>query len=160
MPSTRTLNVTLAGDRDIVLTRVFDAPRALVFKAFTDPALISQWWGRRNHATTVDKMELAPGGGWRFIERDGDGNEFGFRGVYREIQAPVRLVYTFEYDGMPGYISLEVIVLEEHDGVTTATNTVAFHTTEDRDGMIASGMEGGATESMDRLAELLGTMAH
>jgi uncharacterized protein YndB with AHSA1/START domain len=130
-----------------------------VFKAFTDPALIPKWWGPRSHTTTVDRMDVKPGGTWRFVSRDAEGNEFAFHGVYREIEAPERLAYTFEWEGMPGYVSLELVTLEERDGKTTVTNTVAFHTVEDRDGMLASGMEGGATESMDRLAELLGGMA-
>lgn len=141
------------------MTRVFDAPRTLVFKAFTDPTLIPKWWGPRGHTTTVDKMDVKPGGVWRFVERDADGNENAFHGVYREVAAPERLVYTFEWEGLPGYVSLEMVTLEERDGKTTVTNTVAFHTVEDRDGMLASGMESGATESMDRLAELLRGMA-
>ena len=158
MQKTSTLNITTPNDRDIVLTRVFDAPRALVFKAFTDPTLIPKWWGRRGHTTTVDTMDVRPGGAWRFVERAPDGNEFSFHGIYREIEAPGRLVYTFEFEPMPGYISLEMVKLEEQDGKTTMSNTVAFHTMEDRDGMIASGMESGATDSMDKLAELLASM--
>lgn len=147
------------GQQAVVITRVFDAPRTLVFKAFTDPTLIPKWWGPRSHTTTVDKMDVKPGGIWRCVSRDADGNEFAFRGVYREIEAPERLVYTFEFEGMPGHVSLEMVTLEEHNGKTTVTNTVAFHTVEDRDGMLASGMEGGATESMERLAELLRAMS-
>jgi len=158
MQKTSTLNITTPNDRDIVLTRVFDAPRALVFKAFTDPTLIPKWWGRRGHTTTVDTMDVRPGGAWRFVERAPDGNEFAFHGIYREAAAPARLVYTFEFEGMPGYVSLEMVTLEERGGQTTITNTVAFHTMEDRDGMLASGMEGGATESMDELGELLASM--
>lgn len=147
------------GKQEIIITRVFDAPRARVFKAFTDPDLIPKWWGPRGHTTTVDKMDVKPGGVWRFIERDADGNENAFHGVYREVKAPERLVYTFEWEGMPGYVSLEMVTLEERSGRTTVTNIVAFHTVEDRDGMLASGMEGGATDSMDRMAELLRGMA-
>ena len=158
MNKTGTLKVTTLGERDILLTRDFDAPRALVFKALTDPTLIPKWWGRRGHTTAVDRMDVRPGGAWRFVERAPDGDEFPFRGVYREIAAPGRLVYTFEFEPMPGYVSLEMIMLEEHAGRTTMTNTVAFHTTGDRDGMIDSGMESGASESMDKLADLLASM--
>ena len=159
MTTTGTLKVATLGDRDIVLTRVFEAPRALVFRAFTDPALIPKWWGRHGHTPTVDKMDVRPGGTWRFVSRDAGGNEFAFHGVYREVAAPGRLAYTFEFEGMPGYISLEMVTLEEHAGKTATTDIVAFHTAEDRDGMLASGMEDGATESMDRLARLLAEMA-
>jgi uncharacterized protein YndB with AHSA1/START domain len=151
--------VAAAGAPTIVITRTFDAPRALVFRALTDPALIPHWWGPRRHTTTVDVMDARPGGAWRFVSRDAEGNVFAFRGVYREVVPPARVVYTFEYEGMPGYVSLETVELEERDGRTTVTNTVAFHTVEDRDGMLASGMESGATESMDRLGELLITLS-
>jgi uncharacterized protein YndB with AHSA1/START domain len=137
---------TLTADpakQDIVMTRVFDAPRELVFKTYTDPAHIPHWWGPKNLSTTVERMDVKPGGGWRFVQRDGDGNEYAFHGVYHEVVAPERLVFTFEFEGMPGHVML-------------ATVTFVFQTIEDRDGMLASGMEQGATESMDRLAELLG----
>ena len=147
------------GKQTIVMTRAFDAPRALVFKALTDPKLISSWWGPRSHTTKVITMEPKPGGAWRFVSRDGEGNEFGFHGAYREIVAPERYAYTFEFEGMPGYVSLEVISLDERGGKTTLTNTAYFHTVEDRDGMLATGMESGATDSMDRLEELLATLA-
>jgi uncharacterized protein YndB with AHSA1/START domain len=158
MKATATLKVAKLGERDILLTREFDAPRALVFRALTDPTLIPKWWGRRGHTTAVDRMHVRPGGAWRFIERDSDGKEFPFRGVYREVEAPGRLVYTFEFEPMPGYVSLETVRLEERGGRTSMTNTVAFHTTGDRDGMIDSGMEDGAAESMDKLADLLVSM--
>jgi uncharacterized protein YndB with AHSA1/START domain len=155
-----TLDITAEpGTQTIVMTRVFAAPRALVFKAPTDRDLIPKWWGPRRHKTRVDVMDVRPGGSWRYVSRDAEGNEFAFHGVYREIVAPERLAYTFEFEGMPGYVSLETVTFEEHDGKTKLTNTTRFHTVEDRDGMLESGMESGATESMDRLAELLRTMA-
>ncbi|MBI5283565.1 MAG: SRPBCC family protein [Chloroflexi bacterium] len=146
------------GKQEIIITRTFDAPRELVFRALTDPALIPQWWGPARLTTAVETMDVRPGGIWRFVQHDAEGNEYAFHGIYREVDPPARLVYTFEFEGMPGYVSLEIVTLEEHDGTTTVTNTVAFHTVEDRDGMLESGMEGGATESMDRLAALLATM--
>ncbi len=146
------------GKPVIVITRAFDAPRALVFKAMTDPKLIPNWWGPRTDTTEVVAMDVKPGGAWRFVSHNQEGEEFGFRGVYREIAAPELYSYTFEYEGMPGYVSLETITLEERDGKTTLTNIARFHSVEDRDGMLASGMESGATDTMDRLSELLQTM--
>jgi uncharacterized protein YndB with AHSA1/START domain len=145
------------SDREIVTTRVFDAPRELVFKAYTDPKAISQWWGPRDSTTTVDKMDVKPGGIWRFINKAQDGSEYPFNGVYREIAPPDRLSYTFEWEGLPGHIVLETVTFEEHNGKTTLTTTSLFDSVEDRDGMLSSGMEQGATESMDRLAEYLQT---
>ena len=152
--------VAVPGTREIVITRVFDARRALLFKALTDPNLIPKWWGPRSDTTRVDQMDVKPGGVWRFVSHDAEGNEFAFHGVYREIVPPERLTYTFEFEGMPGHVSLETVTLEDvGGGKTKLTNTTSFHTVEDRDGMIESGMESGATDSMDRMAELLATLA-
>lgn len=145
------------GMHSVVLTRDFNAPRELVFKAFTDPTLIPQWWGPRLYTTSVDKLEVRMGGLWRFVQRGADGSEYGFRGVFHEVKSPERLVYTFEWEGMPGHILLETIELEEHDGKTRVIDSSVFQSVEDRDGMLQSGMEGGATESWERLDELLKT---
>ncbi len=151
-----TPTLTMPSDREITMTRVFDAPRELVFKAYTDPNRIPQWWGLRSSATTVDKMDVRPGGVWRFIQRDTAGNEFGFNGEYREILPPERLVSTFEFEGMPGHIVVDTATFEElPGGKTRLTVTSLFASVEDRDGMLASGMEGGANETWDRLTELL-----
>lgn len=148
--------LTMPSDREIVMTRVFDAPRELVFKAYTDPNLIPQWWGLRTNTTTVDKMDVKPGGAWRFVQRDADGNEDGFRGEYQEIVPPERLVNTFEWEGMPGHIIVDSAIFEAlPDGKTKLTITSRFASVEDRDGMLQSGMESGANETWDRLAELL-----
>lgn len=143
------------GSQEVIITRIFDAPRELVWKALTDPKLIPQWWGPRRYTTTVNKMDVRPGGVWRFVQRDSTGNEYAFNGVYREIVPPKRLVYTFVFEPMPGHESLETVTLEEQNGKTKATNKVLFQTVEDRDGMLKSGMEEGAAESMDRMADLL-----
>jgi uncharacterized protein YndB with AHSA1/START domain len=145
------------SDREIVMTRVFDAPRELVFKAYTDPKAIAQWWGPRDSKTIVDKMDVKPGGIWRFINRAQDGSEYPFNGVYREITPPDRLSYTFEWEGLPGHILLETVAFAEHDGKTTVITTSLFDSVEDRDGMLSSGMESGARESWDRLSEYLHT---
>jgi len=144
------------SERELVTTHTFDAPRELVWKAWTDPKLIPKWWGPRRYSTVVDKMDVRPGGRWRFVQRDAEGNEYGFHGEYREVVPPRRLVGTFEYEGMPGHISVETLVLEELPGGRTrwVTRSV-FDTPEDRDGMLSSGMEDGMRETMDRLAELL-----
>jgi uncharacterized protein YndB with AHSA1/START domain len=146
------------GRQDLVIRRTFDAARERVFKALTDPGSIPKWWGPGSLTTTVDKMEVKPGGLWRFVQRDPEGNEFAFHGVYHESVPPRRLVYTFEWEGMPGHVSLETITLEERDGKTETTDKVVFQSVEDRDGMLKSGMEEGAKESMDRLEALLRTM--
>jgi uncharacterized protein YndB with AHSA1/START domain len=146
------------GKHDILMTREFDAPLDLVFKAFTDPALISNWWGTKNSTTVVDKLEARAGGSWRFIERDADGNEYSFRGVFHEVTAPSRLVQTFEFEGIPGHVLLETITFEEHNGKTLMKDLSVFQSVEDRDGMIQSGMESGAEESWQRLDEILKTL--
>jgi uncharacterized protein YndB with AHSA1/START domain len=140
------------------MERVFDAPRELVFKAYTDPNLIPKWWGPRRYTTTVDKMDVKVGGAWRFVQRDA-GHEYAFNGEYREIAPPERLSYTFEFEGLPGHVLLETVTFEERDGQTKVTVTSRFQSAEDRDGMLHSGMEQGANESQDRLAELLGSRA-
>lgn len=146
------------GKQEVVMTRDFDAPRELVFKAHTDPKLISQWWGRVDSTTTVDKMEVREGGRWRFVEREPGGIDYGFHGVYHAIVSPERIVQTFEFEGLPGHVLLETATFEEHDGKTRLTSQSVFQSVEDRDGMVQSGMEEGAVESMDRLAELLGRL--
>jgi uncharacterized protein YndB with AHSA1/START domain len=133
------------GTHEIVITRSFDGPRDLVFKAFTDPDAVRQWWGQANSETVVDQLEARPGGRWRFVEREAEGNEYGFHGVYHDLQAPERIVYTFEFEGM----------LEDEDGRTLMTDTSVFQSVADRDGMLQSGMETGAAESFDRLDDFL-----
>ena len=146
---------TFPSDREIVMTRIFDVPRELVFKAYTDPNLIPQWWGPRNLTTTVDKMDVRPGGAWRFVQRGPDASEYAFSGMYREIVPPERLVDTFEFEGMPGHVMLETVTFEEQDGKTKLVVTSLFQTVEDREGMLKSGMEEGAAETMDRLEEYM-----
>ena len=153
------LALTLPSECEIVMTRVFDAPRRVVFDAWTKPEHVTHWWGRRGSTLPVCEMDFRPGGAWRFVERGRDGREHAFRGVYREIVPPERLVYTFEFEGMPGHVSVETLTFVEQDGKTTLVNTVRFESVEDRDGMLQSGMEAGATETLDRLAEYLLAMS-
>jgi uncharacterized protein YndB with AHSA1/START domain len=149
------LIVTLPSDTEIKQERMFDAPRELVFRAYTDPEMLAQWWGPNGYTTRVDQLELRPGGKWRFVQHDPDGNEFAFRGEYREVLPPERLVGTFEFEGMPGHIAVEAMTLQEIDGGTKLTALMSFDTQEERDGMIESGMEQGASESLDRFEDLL-----
>jgi len=153
------MTLTLPSDREIVLTRVFDAPRRLVFEALTKPEHVRRWWGWRASTMPVCEMDFRPGGAWRFVQRGPDGKEAAFRGVYREIVPPERIVNTFEFEGLPGHVSVETLTLVERDGKTTLTSTARFDSVEDRDGILRSGMEAGAAETYDRLAEHLGAMA-
>jgi uncharacterized protein YndB with AHSA1/START domain len=138
------------------MSRVFDAPRDLVWKAYTDPELVPEWWGQRKSTTLVDQMEVKTGGVWRYIQKDDEGNEYAFNGVYKEVQAPERLTYTFEFEPLAGHIATDTLTFEEQpDGKTKITARTTFDTLEDLEGMLQSGMEDGATESWDLLEELL-----
>jgi uncharacterized protein YndB with AHSA1/START domain len=147
--------ITTPTDREIHIERVFDAPRDRVFAAYTDPALIPEWWGPRDMTAVVDQMDVRAGGSWRFVVRDADGSETGFRGTYREVTPPERIVQTFEWEGMPGHVSVETATFEDLGDRTRIVTTSIFHTTEERDGMLASGMERGLNETYARFDELL-----
>lgn len=152
-------NLTINREaRELLITRTFDAPPELVFKAMTDPALLAQWWGPRKYATIIDRYELRPGGVWRFINRSADGEDFAFNGVFQEIKPPERLVYTFEYEGTPGHVILETTTLVARGSQTLMTVVDLFKSMEDLDGMIDAGMEEGMNESMEKLDELLEKM--
>jgi uncharacterized protein YndB with AHSA1/START domain len=152
---TNTNFIVVPGKQEVVITRTFDAPREVVFEACTDPKMIPQWWGPRVLTTAIERLDPTPGGLWRFIQRDPDGNEYAFHGVYHEVARPERLVFTFEFEGMPGHVMLETVTFEEQGGGTLLTDQSIYQSVGDRDGMVASGMETGSTESMERLAELL-----
>ena len=151
--------VTTPSEREIVSERVFDASRDRVFAAYTDPQLIPQWWGPRRMTTIVDRMDVRVGGSWRFVSTEPDGPEQAFRGVYREVSPPEMIVQTFEWEGMPGHVIVETATFEDLGERTQVRVVSLFHTTEERDGMLSSGMEGGLSESHDRLAELLAETA-
>jgi uncharacterized protein YndB with AHSA1/START domain len=154
---TNALKVTLPSDTQILLTREFNAPRHLVWEAMTKPELVKQWWGPRGTELSVCEIDLRPGGAWRFVSRGPDGIEHPFKGVYKEIAAPERIVQTWVYDVPPfnEFESVETATLEERDGRTTLETLVQHKTKEARDGHVGSGMEKGAGETMDRLEELL-----
>ena len=149
--------VTTPTDREIYIERIFNAPRDRVWQAMTDPKLIAQWWGRGNKLV-IEKFELERGGHWRFVEHGPEGVH-GFEGRFREVTPPERVVQTFEWDGMPAYVIIETMILEDlGDGRTKLVNTSLFHTTEERDGMLQSGMEGGLNQSYAALDKLLATL--
>lgn len=152
---TSALKVTVISDTEVQLTREFAAPRELVFKALIDPTLFARWWGPRKYTTIVDEMDARPGGAWRVRNVAADGGEHAFRGEFREIVPPERLVWTFEYEPVAGHISVETMTLTERDGGTLITVVDRFSSKEDRDAMLDSGMESGAAESYERLDEVL-----
>jgi uncharacterized protein YndB with AHSA1/START domain len=150
--------VTTPSDREVRTERVFDAPRERVWRAMSEPDLIKQWWGRGNKLV-IEKFEFERGGHWRFVEHAAEG-VFGFEGRYREITPQERIIMTFEWDGMPGHVLIETITLEELAGNRTKIITMSlFHTKEERDGMVQSGMEGGLNESYAALDRLLASMS-
>ena len=158
---TSKLKVTTPTDLEIVMTRMFDAPRRLVFEAMTKPEHLVHWWGPHGHTMAVCEVDLRPGGAYRFVNRDAEGNEHPFKGVYREIVPPEKLVFTQIYDVELWSIYETTItsILTEMDGKTTLTSTLVFNSVEERDGMIASGMESGAAETYERLDQHLRSMA-
>jgi uncharacterized protein YndB with AHSA1/START domain len=153
------LTVTTPTDREIVMTREINAPRDLVFEAHSSCEHLSKWWGPRRYEVADCEVDFRPGGAWRMVHRGSEGQEFGFHGEFREIVRPERITWTFEFEGMPGHVSVQTVAFDEHDGVTTITSTAVFDSMEDRDGMLQSGMEEGAAESMDRLEEYLEVLA-
>jgi uncharacterized protein YndB with AHSA1/START domain len=150
--------ITTPSEREIHIERIFDAPRERVWKAVTDPALIAQWWGRGNKLV-IERYEPEPGGHWRFVEHSPQGVH-GFEGRFREITPIERVVQTFEWDGMPGHVVVETMVLEDlGDGRTKVVNVSLFHTKEERDGMLQSGMEQGLNQSYAALDGVLARLA-
>jgi uncharacterized protein YndB with AHSA1/START domain len=149
-----TAGISTPTDRSIRTERTVDAPRRLVWRAFTEPDLLAQWWGR-GHRVDVERWEAERGGHWRLVEHSSEGVS-GFEGRFREISPPDRIVWTFEYDGMPGYVSVETVTFEELDDSHTRIVTDSlFFTTEERDGMLNAGMEQGMSESYSALDRLL-----
>jgi uncharacterized protein YndB with AHSA1/START domain len=154
---TKTLSVTTPSDREIALTRVFDAPRALIFDALTKPALVNRWMlGNMGATMPVCEIDLRVGGAYRYVWRSPDGSEMTMTGIYREVARPERLVNTqrLEVAWLPGE-SVLTTTLVESGGKTTFTSTTLYDSRETRDKLLKSGMESGASASYDRLAELL-----
>ncbi|MBS1599941.1 MAG: SRPBCC family protein [Bacteroidetes bacterium] len=146
------------GKQEIFITREFDAPRELVFKAFTDPKLLIRWFGPRELKLRIEKFEPREGGSYRYIHSDEHGHEFGFHGVVHELTAPERIIQTFEFEGLPerGHTVLEIAMFESLPGGRTKfTNQSVFRSVADRDGMVQGGMERGVTDSYERLDEII-----
>lgn len=143
------------NSQQIDIERSFSAPAQLAYRAMNDPELVERWLGPRRYETVMERNDLRDGGTWRFINRDADGNEFGFHGVYHGEPSVERVVRTFEFEGTPGRVSLESLGLVEHEGTTTMHARSVFQSVEDRDAMIAAGMEGGVIESYERLDTVL-----
>jgi len=139
----------------IIITREFDAPRELVFRAHTDPELLVQWLGPRDLATAIDRYEARDGGTWRYVQTDAEGNAYGFHGVFHGDPSPDATVQTFEFEGVPGHVCLQSATFTERGGKTLMRTVSSFQSVEDRDAMVASGMERGVHDSGERLAELL-----
>ena len=139
----------------IDITREFDAPRELVFRAHTEPELMTQWLGGDTYEMVIDRFELRDGGTWRYLHRDREGNEYAFHGVFHGMPTPDRMVQTFEFEGAPGHVALDTLTLEERDGRTTARIRSVHQTVEGRNAMIAGGMESGMNAGYDRLDELI-----
>ncbi len=159
MMDTETLTITTPGERELVLRRVFNAPRRLVFDTLTRPELLKRWYGPKGWTVLVCEIDLRIGGTYRFVSRNPAGKDIGQRGVYREIAAPERLVNTEEWeDWNPGEL-LVTTVLAEQGGKTTFTATLLFPSREVRDLLVKSGMTRDAGETYDKLAELLASMA-
>ena len=146
------------GKQELFIEREFDAPRELVFKAFTDPDMYVQWLGPRRLKMKLTKFEPRDGGSYRFVHIDPDGAEYGFHGVYHEVLAPERIIGTFEFEGWPekGHVEFDTTRFEALPGNRTRVISQAvYQSVEDRDGMIQSGMETGVNEGYERLDELL-----
>jgi len=149
--------VTTPSDRECSISRIFNAKRERVWKAMTEPDLIVQWWGRGNRLV-IERFEFERGGHYRFVEYS-DHGVHGFEGRYREIVPFERIVSSFEWDGMPAHVAIQTMTLEQlADGRTQLVSTALFHTTAERDGMLHSGMEGGANLSYEALDRVLSAM--
>lgn len=151
----RTEYVIEPGKQEILTTTVLDAPRALVFRAYTEPELFAQWWGPRRYKNIIEKFDSRPGGEWRVTQVSDDGSRHAFRGVNHDVVAPERICSTFEYLGVPGHVALQTATFEALGNRTRLVTQQVFQSVMDRDGMVASGMKDGADESMERLAEVL-----
>ena len=156
-PKNKTQITAEPGKQEVIITREFDAPRELVFKAHTDPKLYSQWLGPRGYEMILETFEPHSGGRYRYIHKDEKGNEFGFHGVFHEISEEL-MIQTFEFEGLPepGHVTLDTMRLESlPGGRTRVTIQSLFQSVSDRDGMVQSGMERGVNEGYERLDEIL-----
>lgn len=155
MTTNKTIITVEPGKQELFITREFDAPRELVFKAHTDPNLYVQWLGPHGYEMTLEEFEPVSGGKWKFIHKDTEGNAYGFHGTFHEVSLE-RSVQTFEFDGAPGHVSLETLTLEDlPNGRTKLTAQSVYQSVADRDAMVEAGMERGVHEGYERLDEIL-----
>jgi uncharacterized protein YndB with AHSA1/START domain len=152
--TTNSAKVTLPTDTEILITREFDAPRHLVWKAYTTPELIKRWWGGSHGTVTSAEVDLRVGGSWRYVLVANEGFEVAFHGEYREIAAPDRVVNTEIYEGAPEGVGLVTTTLVETDGRTLLTQRCDYGDQKVRDAVIDSGMEGGMQESFDEMEKV------
>jgi uncharacterized protein YndB with AHSA1/START domain len=149
-------NVSIDTEKlQIHVSREFDAPREMVFKAHTDPALMAQWWGPRKYTIFVKKMDARPGGQWHMTHRGPDGDDHEFYGEYIEVVPPSKIVWTFTWGGAPEDVSVETATFEDLGGRTRITSVSQYKTLEALQGMAQSGMEEGMIETYGRLDDLL-----
>ena len=141
------------------ITRAFEAPREAVFRAWTEPELVVQWLGPRKYHMEIERWDARDGGAYRYLHVDDAGNAHGFHGVFHGAPTPEGMVQTFEYEGAPGHVSLDSLVLEERDGRTLARLHSVYQSVADRDAMVEAGMGDGVTEGFERLDELVGRLA-
>lgn len=154
--SPQTTFVAEPGKHDMTIVAVHDAPREAVYRAYTEPELIVRWWGPAELETRIDELELRRGGRWRFVHTAPDGSEYAFRGVIHDLVPNERIVQTFEWEGMPGHVSLQTLTLEDAEGGGTRVAAHAvFQTVEDRDGMAESGARDHQPVGTAQLAEVL-----
>jgi uncharacterized protein YndB with AHSA1/START domain len=152
--SSGSAKVTLPTDTQILVTREFDAPKHLVYKAWTTPELVKRWWNAKRGEVTIADIDLRVGGTWRWVMVTDDGFEVAFHGEYREIVPNEKIVTTEVYEGMPDAAALNTLTFTEEDGRTTITLLVDHDSKEHRDGHIDSGMEAGMQDAMDLLEEV------
>jgi len=156
--SNGTATVTLPTDEQILITRDFDAPKHLVYKAWTTPELVKRWWNAKRGDVTNAEIDLRVGGRWRYVMVTDDGFEVGFHGEYREIVPNERIVSTEVYEGMPEGEAVNTLTLTEEDGRTTLTVLVQHTSKEHRDAHIDSGMEAGMQDAMDLLEQVASSL--
>jgi uncharacterized protein YndB with AHSA1/START domain len=145
------------GVPQVLTERAFDAPRELVFRAFTEPDLLAQWLGPRGYTMKVERFDLRDGGTWRYTHVDQEGNEYAFHGVFHGEPSPDGTVQTFEFEGAPGNVSMDTLTMEERDGTTIVRINSVFQSVEARDAMVEAGMADGMSQGYEKLDELLAT---